>query len=47
MIVTPIGLLSRLLGKDFLSKAFDRNTNSYWIPKKDHKLDKQNYENQF
>ena len=47
VIVTPIGLLARLGGKDFLDLKFNRNVNSYWISKKTTKLDKKNYENQF
>src|ERR1051325_8687791 len=31
LAVTPVGLLARLLGKDFLSRRLDRDANSYWI----------------
>jgi hypothetical protein len=47
LIVTPIGLLARLFGKDFLNTKFNRNLDSYWIPKKTVTFDKKNYENQF
>jgi hypothetical protein len=47
LVVTPIGLLTRLCGKDFLDTQFKKNVNSYWIPRKTTKLDKTNYENQF
>jgi len=47
LIVTPIGLLARLFGKDFLNTKFNRNLDSYWIPKKTITFDKRNYENQF
>ena len=47
LIVTPIGLLARLFGKDFLNRKYDGDANTYWIPKKDTPADKKNYENQF
>jgi hypothetical protein len=47
LIVTPVGLLARLFGKDFLNRKFEINRDSYWIPKKTIKFDKRNYENQF
>jgi hypothetical protein len=47
LIVTPIGLLARLFGKDFLNTKFNRNLDSYWIPKKTITFGKRNYENQF
>ena len=47
LIVTPIGLLARLFGKDFLNTKFNKNADSYWIPKKEAPFDKKNYENQF
>jgi hypothetical protein len=31
LVVTPIGVVMRLAGKDFLSKRFDRSAPSYWI----------------
>lgn len=47
LLVTPIGLMARLCGKTFLDTKFERNVNSYWIPRKTVKFDKKNYENQF
>ena len=47
LLVTPIALLARLFGKEFLDTKFNRNVNSYWIPRKAIKYDKGNYENQF
>lgn len=47
MIVTPIGLLARLCGKEFLNTKIDRNVNSYWILRKPIKFGKRDYENQF
>lgn len=47
MVVTPIGLLARSFGKDFLRLKFDRNTDSYWIPKEELDFERERYENQF
>jgi len=47
LMVTPIGLLARLFGKDFLNRKFERDGTTYWIPKKNTPFDKKNYENQF
>lgn len=47
LVVTPIGLLGRLFGKDFLDLKFDRNTDSYWITREVSKFGTKNYENQF
>jgi len=44
LIVTPLGLIARLSGKDFLGVKIDRNAESYWIPKKVTVVD---YEKQF
>ena len=37
IVVTPIGLLMRLFGKDLLRKKFNKSVKSYWI-KRDKKL---------
>lgn len=47
LVVTPIGLLTRLCGKDFLDTKFKKNVNSYWIPRKEIKSERSNYERQF
>ena len=47
LVVTPIGLLAKLSGKDFLNKKFNRDAQSYWIPRKAPSPEKRNYENQF
>ena len=33
LVITPIGLAARLLGKDFLSRKLDRAARSYWLPR--------------
>lgn len=30
-VMTPVGWLARLAGKDFLRLRFDRDANSYWL----------------
>lgn len=47
LVVTPIGLLARLCGKDFLNLKFDNNADSYWISKERIKFKKSDYERQF
>lgn len=46
-VVTPIGLLMRLRGRDPLKRNFDRNADSYWIPRDRATVDKKDYERQF
>ena len=48
VIVTPVGLLARLAGKDFLNRKLDGQTGSYWIMR-DRSVpeQKKNYEQQF
>ena len=45
-IMTPIGVFSRILGKEFLKLNLDNN-NTYWSYRKIHVLKKTHYEKQF
>lgn len=47
VIVTPIGLISRLFGRGFLDLKFDENARTYWVPKQSSRIDKSDYEKQF
>ncbi|PYJ86343.1 MAG: hypothetical protein DME22_05550 [Verrucomicrobia bacterium] len=48
LVVTPIGLVARLAGKDFLNRRFDAQTKSYWIMRdRSSPEQKKNYEQQF
>jgi len=47
LVVTPIGLLSRLFGKDFLARKLDKPGASYWIPREHETRTAENYERQF
>jgi hypothetical protein len=46
-ILTPIGIIARLCGKDFLDRKFNKNANSYWISRETVECAKKSYENQF
>ena len=47
LVITPIGLLARLAGKDFLSLKLDRAAKSYWIPQESKSKSAADYERQF
>ncbi len=47
LVITPIGLLARLVGKDFLSLKLDRAAKSYWIPRGSKTKSAADYERQF
>lgn len=47
LLVTPIGLLAKLCGRDFLNRRFDKDVKTYWIPREIVKRNKKSYENQF
>lgn len=47
LVVTPIGVVMRLIGKDILDQRWDKNTSTYWIKKEDRAFDKQRYEKMF
>lgn len=48
LVVTPIGILARLFGKDFLNSNFNKNAaDSFWIPRKTARFERSTYEKQF
>lgn len=47
LILTPIGLILRLTGKDLLDKRLDRTAKTYWIKRERVPFDKTRYEQQF
>ena len=47
VVITPTRCLARLFGKQFLDLKIDKSLKSYWIPKKELKLNKADYERQF
>ena len=47
LILTPIGLISKLFGKHYLDLKFKEDTESFWITK-EHKLERgEDFKNQF
>lgn len=47
LVITPMGLLARLVGKRFLDLKFDRGQDSYWLDKEAPAEAKKSFENQF
>ncbi|MCF7957047.1 MAG: hypothetical protein K9M57_01225 [Phycisphaerae bacterium] len=47
LMVTPIGIVARLFGKDLLDMRIDKESESYWNPKDRDQVDKSVYERQF
>ena len=47
LLITPIGLVARLAGKDFLQAKLDRSRQSYWLPRERHERTARDYERQF
>lgn len=47
LVLTPTGLIAKLVGKDFLDRKIDRTKNSYWQKKEKKNPDPRNYERQF
>jgi hypothetical protein len=47
LVLTPSGLVMRLLGKDPLRRRIERSAKSYWIRKEPVLFDKSRYENLF
>jgi len=48
LVLTPTGLLLRILGKDILNTRITKDSSeSYWIPRKTNKSQERDYEKQF
>ena len=47
LVITPLGLVAQLAGKDFLSLKLDRAAKSYWIPRAQKSKSASDYERQF
>ena len=47
LILTPLSLISRIRGKDFLNLKIDKNVASYWIKRDELSFNKESYEKQF
>ena len=47
LVLTPIGLLTRLFGYDSMKRSFDPEAESYWIDRSDETIDPKRYFRQF
>ncbi len=47
LVITPIGLIMRIFGKDLLNQKIERNKSSYWIKREEVPFDKSRYERLF
>jgi hypothetical protein len=47
LVMTPIGLLARVAGKDFMRRKLDAKAESYWIGRPAKAKSKSDYERQF
>ena len=47
LLFAPVGLMTRLLGKDLLKEKWDKDTQSYWIKRERKPYDPRSAENQF
>jgi Saxitoxin biosynthesis operon protein SxtJ len=47
LVITPIGLVARLFGKDFLGLKLDGRATTYWIRREQKPKAQTNYEQQF
>lgn len=47
LVITPVGLVARLAGKDFLRLKLDPKASTYWIPRPPRTPGQKPYERQF
>jgi hypothetical protein len=47
LVITPVGLAARCLGKDFLRLKLDRQATTYWLPRERKTKTPAQYERQF
>jgi hypothetical protein len=47
LVFAPIGIVTRLFGRDILRRQFDKNRKTYWIKKEQNVLGKERYEKMF
>jgi hypothetical protein len=47
LVFTPVALLLRLIGRDYLARRWDRDATSYWQPRERTEQTTQSYERQF
>lgn len=47
LVLTPIGMISRIRGGDFLGLKLDKKRGTYWLARKKTAFDKSRYEKQY
>lgn len=47
LLFTPIGIVSRILGKDLLNQRIDKRAQTYWLRREQSRLPKSRYEQIF
>ena len=47
MLFAPVGVVTRIVGKDLLKEKWDKNSDSYWIKRDKKPYDSRSAENQF
>jgi hypothetical protein len=47
LVITPVGVLMRLFGRDFLNERIAKSAKTYWIPREPSPTDKSRYERLF
>ena len=47
VVITPVGIIQRIAGRDYMNKRFDPAAKSYWIPREDRPVDPATYEKRF
>lgn len=47
LVITPVGLLMRMMGKDLLDEKIDPNAKSYWVKKERKPFDPKTFERLF
>lgn len=47
LVITPIGIITRIFGYNTISRGFNKTAKSYWIPKVYASGGNKKYENQF
>ena len=47
LLITPIGLVARLFGKDFLNRTLDLQVTTYWIPREAEPKTPESYDQQY
>lgn len=47
LVLTPVALLLRVIGKDLLERRLDRSARTYWVKREPVELDQERYERLF